>query len=144
MLAGATNLEARRHVLPQARGLEQIAAATIGGDMTDAPVLSPLECVPTRPADPAYRRRRGSSAATLVAVPTRAHELPCECGRANCRATLPRVAETHRGTAQHLIMAPEHYVAGTVVRAADQFFVVARKDGAALLPLPTPTQPHAA
>jgi hypothetical protein len=51
-------------------------------------------------------------------------ELRCECGRPNCRATVPAVAETQRGTAERLVVTPAHFEAGVVVRAADRFFVV--------------------
>lgn len=51
-------------------------------------------------------------------------ELRCECGRPNCRATVPAVAETQRGIAERLVVTPAHFEGGVVVRAADHFFVV--------------------
>ena len=51
-------------------------------------------------------------------------ELRCECGRPNCKATVPAVAETQRGIAERLVVTPAHFEGGVVVRAADRFFVV--------------------
>ena len=51
-------------------------------------------------------------------------ELRCECGRPNCRGTVPPVAETQRGIAERLVVTPAHFEGGVVVRAADRFFVV--------------------
>lgn len=51
-------------------------------------------------------------------------ELRCECGRPNCRATVPAVAEAQRGIAERLVVTPAHFEGGVVVRAADHFFVV--------------------
>ena len=48
-------------------------------------------------------------------------ELRCECGRPNCRATVPAVAETPRGIAERLVVTPAHFEGGVV---ADHFFVV--------------------
>jgi len=60
----------------------------------------------------------------IVRVP----ELRCECGRSNCRETLPSVAETFRGTADRLLVSPTHVNGEVVVRAADRFFVVERAE----------------
>jgi len=51
-------------------------------------------------------------------------ELRCECGRPNCRDTVPAVAETQRGAAERFVVTPAHFEDGVVVRAADRFFVV--------------------
>lgn len=51
-------------------------------------------------------------------------ELPCECGRPGCRATVPIAAESHRGVLGHLIVSPLHADRGTVIRAADRYFVL--------------------
>jgi hypothetical protein len=117
--------------------------------MSEAPEAPVLERAATRRATLGDRRRRLT--ATLAVVPEldrgsanvsaisgSGHriwpqkgfvaELSCECGRPNCRATLPRDAELHRGLARTgcVIVAPEHYLGlGTVQRAADRFFVVA-------------------
>lgn len=67
-------------------------------------------------------------------------ELPCECGRPSCQATIPRAAEAHRGRAPRMIVAPEHYIEGVAVRVADRFFVVELHSRDALWP---PRRPHA-
>jgi len=54
-------------------------------------------------------------------------ELRCECGRSNCRETVPAVAETYRRTADHRLVMPAHANGEVVVRAADRFFVVVRE-----------------
>ena len=51
-------------------------------------------------------------------------ELRCECGQPTCTDTLPLAAESHRGTGGRFVVAPAHFHAGVVVRAADRFFVV--------------------
>jgi hypothetical protein len=65
--------------------------------------------------------------------------LRCECALPSCRETVPAGAESYRGTAERFIVVPAHLGAivtpanlddATVVRAADQFFVV-ELDGSA-------------
>ena len=56
-------------------------------------------------------------------------ELPCECSRPGCRATVLIAAESHRGVVRHLIVSPLHSDRGTVVRAADRYFVLEVKAG---------------
>jgi hypothetical protein len=51
-------------------------------------------------------------------------ELRCECGQPTCTATVPAVAETHRGSADRFVVTPAHFRGGVVLRAADRFFVV--------------------
>ena len=52
-------------------------------------------------------------------------ELRCECARPTCRATIPVVAEAHRGSDDCLVVVPAHFSGdGVVIRAADAFFVV--------------------
>jgi hypothetical protein len=51
-------------------------------------------------------------------------ELRCECGQPTCTATVPAVAETHRGSAERFLVMPAHLGGGVVVRAADRFFVI--------------------
>ena len=65
--------------------------------------------------------------------------LRCECALPSCRETFPAGAESYRGTDERFIVVPAHLGAiatpanrhdATVVRAADQFFVV-ELDGSA-------------
>lgn len=117
--------------------------------MSEAPEAPVLERAATRRTARGDRRRRltatlavvpdfdrGSANVTAIRGSGRriwpqkgfAAELSCECGRRNCRALLPPAAELHRGLAGTgcVIVAPEHYLGlGTVLRAADRFFVVA-------------------
>jgi hypothetical protein len=53
-------------------------------------------------------------------------QMPCECGRPDCRETFPIGASVHRSALRDLLVSPSHYIfgQGTVVRAADEFFVV--------------------
>ena len=50
--------------------------------------------------------------------------LRCECGDPACRGTVPAIAAAHRGLSGRLVVMPGHLNGGTVVRAADRFFVV--------------------
>ncbi len=72
--------------------------------------------------------------------------LRCECGRPDCRETFPALAESHRGHAERFIVVPAHLGAivvladignGTVVRAADEFFVVELDENAGRFPVAT-------
>lgn len=51
-------------------------------------------------------------------------ELHCECGRPDCRATIPAGAGVHRRRPEQFIVVPDHLAGETVVAAADRFFVV--------------------
>lgn len=71
--------------------------------------------------------------------------LRCECALPSCRKTFPAVAESYRGTAERFIVVPAHLGAiltradtndGTVVRAADLFFVVELTGTAGRFPAP--------
>lgn len=70
-------------------------------------------------------------------------DLRCECARPSCRETIAASAETHRGVGQRFIVVPAHVGAGTVVRAADRFFVVELHQSAGVFAAPA-TQPRAA
>ena len=48
----------------------------------------------------------------------------CECGRVGCTETVPPAAESHRRSADSIVVIPAHFGGGVVVRAADRFFVV--------------------
>jgi hypothetical protein len=74
------------------------------------------QALPLRPREQTVPGRRPAVGRT--------EELPCECGRPSCRATIPRAAEAHRRKAPSIIVAPEHYIEGVAVRVADRFFVV--------------------
>ena len=99
--------------------------------MTAAPTPPLFELAPPRPAAGIGRRRF-------------VNELRCECGRASCRETLPAAAESYRGNDGRIIVVPAHLGAivlltdldgGTVVRAADQFFVVELNENAGRFPV---------
>ena len=62
--------------------------------------------------------------ATIRRTPRGLATVRCECGDPACRATVPAVAATHRGLSGRIVMTPSHLNGGTVVRAADEFFVV--------------------
>lgn len=71
--------------------------------------------------------------------------LRCECALPSCRKTFPGIAESYRGTAERFIVVPAHLEAivtsadiddGTVVRAADLFFVVELNGNAGRFPAP--------
>jgi hypothetical protein len=53
-------------------------------------------------------------------------ELICECTRPGCSAGLPGLADDERGSTDCFIVDPHHFDrdGGSVVRAADRFFVV--------------------
>jgi hypothetical protein len=51
-------------------------------------------------------------------------ELHCECGRPDCRATIPAGAGVYRRRPEQFIVVPDHLAGETVVAAADKFFVV--------------------
>ena len=63
-------------------------------------------------------RVRLRARATLVT------ELQCECGRPDCRATIPVEAGAYRRRPEQFIVVPAHLAGETVVAAADRFFVV--------------------
>lgn len=48
----------------------------------------------------------------------------CECGRLECRNTVPFDAEAHRGNPSRFVIVPGHLDGGLVIRAADRYFVV--------------------
>jgi hypothetical protein len=51
-------------------------------------------------------------------------DLRCECMRPRCRRTVPAVAETYRTLPDQFVVAPNDFVGGLVVKAADRFFIV--------------------
>ena len=87
--------------------------------MAEAPVAASAKTQDRRREARARPDARGNGEHTA-----RLGELRCECGQPNCRGTVPAVAETHRGTAEHFIVTPAHLNGGVVARAADRFFVV--------------------
>jgi hypothetical protein len=59
------------------------------------------------------------------AIRPRVAELPCECARPTCSATIPARAEAYRGRVDRRMIVPAHFSGdGVVIRAADAFFVV--------------------
>ena len=114
-------------------GLEQVMAdptQPVGNpprprrDMTTAPTLSIVDRGPSlAPARRAGNLERSGFVARLH----------CECALPSCRETFPAAAQSHRGTTERFIVVPAHlggivttatFHDGTVVRAADRFFVV--------------------
>jgi hypothetical protein len=123
--------------------------------MTTAPTTSPfrdrsLNHVPTsrKTADlaRAAARVREARRAGNLERSGRAAQLRCECALPGCRETFPAAGQSYRGTAECFIVVPAHLGAaiddGTVVGAADRFFVVELSRGADRFPTPaeSPTQ----
>jgi hypothetical protein len=99
--------------------------------MTTAPTPPLLDLAPSRRAGSIECRRFVSG-------------LRCECGQLSCRETFPAAAGSHRGNAGRVIVVPAHLGAivsltdldnGTVVRAADRFFVVELNESAGRFPV---------
>jgi hypothetical protein len=86
------------------------------GTHTSAPTGLEL----TAPASPIRETLRAENRDRATSV----DERRCECGRPNCRDTFPSIAEAYRGMAERFIVVPDHVGAGTVIAAADRFFVV--------------------
>jgi len=92
--------------------VEQVPRTTVGSRVsTDVLVYA---AITLREARRARNRERGD----------RTGSLRCECGRPDCKATVPAAADAHRGRRERFIVVPTHRGVDTVVGAADRFFLV--------------------
>ena len=86
-----------------------------------------MTAVPTTRRTELGGRRQATGGTRRVATHTRyrfAGDLHCECGEPDCRGSIPEHAGTFREIGQ-IVVVPGHYSgSGTVIRAADDFFVV--------------------
>lgn len=101
---------------PSREGIGWVARS----DRVDRAARPSRESLRSGPARTVSELRRAGNRELIGLV----SELRCECGRPNCKATVPAVAETQRGIAERLVVTPAHFEGGVVVRAADRFFVV--------------------
>ena len=106
---------------PRRAGIDRAGRRVARSGAVDRAARSPSrESLRSGPARTTSESRRAGNR-ELIDL---ASELRCECGRPNCRATVPAAAETQRGIAERLVVTPAHFEGGVVVRAADRFFVV--------------------
>lgn len=104
--------------LPRSRGAHRAAVAQRPTAST-APSLATRRRIGSSPLDVSEARRAGNYDRIGLAS-----DLRCECGSPRCHASVPAVAAKHRRGAGQFIVASKHFVGGSVVKAADQFFVV--------------------
>ena len=110
--------EAHNVGFPRGRAVRRAAAAQRPAAAT-APSLATRRQARSSPLDLSQAQRAWNDDRVGLAS-----DLRCECGSPRCHASVPAVAAKHRRGAGQFIVASKHFVGGSVVKAADQFFVV--------------------